>query len=105
MLLDPLPLSQTVTPSQTPTPSSVTYFMDGLCRVFGQNNNLCADYQALCNFKLCFICSVVVITVVFLISLLPQNLRCLLCKMSTNGATKSNQFYKPYDKLGYIRPF
>ena len=24
-----LPLSQTVTPSQTPSPSSVTYFMDG----------------------------------------------------------------------------
>jgi len=30
MLLNPLPLSQTVTPSRTPsTPSSVTYFMDG----------------------------------------------------------------------------
>src|SRR6218665_456087 len=29
MLLDPLPLSQTVTPSRTPSPSSVTYFMDG----------------------------------------------------------------------------
>src|SRR6218665_3172840 len=27
--LYPLPLSQTVTPSQTPSPSSVTYFMDG----------------------------------------------------------------------------
>ena len=28
--LDPLPLSQTVTPSRTPsTPSSVTHFMDG----------------------------------------------------------------------------
>src|SRR6218665_3911831 len=27
--LDPLPLSQTVTPSRTPSPSSVTYFMDG----------------------------------------------------------------------------
>src|SRR6218665_3456629 len=27
--LDPLPLSQTVTPSRTPYPSSVTYFMDG----------------------------------------------------------------------------
>src|SRR6218665_2089277 len=26
--LDPLPLSQTVTPSRTPSPSSVTYFMD-----------------------------------------------------------------------------
>src|SRR6218665_1578427 len=25
----PLPLSQTVTPSRTPSPSSVTYFMDG----------------------------------------------------------------------------
>src|SRR6218665_115101 len=29
MLLDPSPLSQTVTPSRTPSPSSVTYFMDG----------------------------------------------------------------------------
>src|SRR6218665_789915 len=29
MLLTPLPLSQTVTPSRTPPPSSVTYFMDG----------------------------------------------------------------------------
>ena len=29
MLLDPLPLSQTVKPSRTPSPSSVTYFMDG----------------------------------------------------------------------------
>src|SRR6218665_2563109 len=29
MFLDPLPLSQTVTPSRTPSPSSVTYFMDG----------------------------------------------------------------------------
>jgi len=27
--LDPLPLSQTVIPSRTPSPSSVTYFMDG----------------------------------------------------------------------------
>ena len=27
-VLDPLPLSQTVTLSRTPTPSSVTYFMD-----------------------------------------------------------------------------
>src|SRR6218665_3877823 len=27
--LHPLPLSQTVTPSRTPSPSSVTYFMDG----------------------------------------------------------------------------
>src|SRR6218665_3503963 len=27
--LDHLPLSQTVTPSRTPCPSSVTYFMDG----------------------------------------------------------------------------
>src|SRR6218665_3261128 len=27
--LDPSPLSQTVTPSRTPSPSSVTYFMDG----------------------------------------------------------------------------
>ena len=32
MLLDPLP-SQTVTPSWTPPPSSVTYFMEG---PFGQ---------------------------------------------------------------------
>ena len=31
MLLTPLPLSQTVTPSRTPSPSSVTYFMDGPC--------------------------------------------------------------------------
>ena len=33
MLLSPdptPPLSQTVTPSRTPSPSSVTYFMDGL---------------------------------------------------------------------------
>ncbi len=30
--LDPLPLSQTVTPSRTPSPSSVTYFMDGPLR-------------------------------------------------------------------------
>src|SRR6218665_1048143 len=29
MLLDPLPLSQTVTLSRTLSPSSVTYFMDG----------------------------------------------------------------------------
>ena len=29
MLLIPLPLSQTVTLSRTPSPSSVTYFMDG----------------------------------------------------------------------------
>ena len=29
MLLDPLPLSQTVTFSRTPPPSSATYFMDG----------------------------------------------------------------------------
>jgi len=29
MLLTPLPLSQTVTPSRTPSPLSVTYFMDG----------------------------------------------------------------------------
>src|SRR6218665_2632462 len=29
MPLDPLPLSQTVTPFSTPSPSSVTYFMDG----------------------------------------------------------------------------
>ena len=28
MLLTPLPLSQTVTPSRTPSPSSVKYFMD-----------------------------------------------------------------------------
>ena len=28
MLLDPLPLSQTVIPSRTPLTSSVTYFMD-----------------------------------------------------------------------------
>ena len=28
MLLTPSPLSQTVTPSRTPSPSSVTYFMD-----------------------------------------------------------------------------
>src|SRR6218665_2406242 len=28
-VLDPLPLSQTVTPSRTPSPSSVTYFMYG----------------------------------------------------------------------------
>ena len=27
--LNPPPLSQTVTPSRTPSPSSVTYFMDG----------------------------------------------------------------------------
>jgi len=27
--LDPLPLSQTVAPSRTPSPSSVTYFMEG----------------------------------------------------------------------------
>jgi len=27
--LSPLPLSQTVTPSRTPSPSSMTYFMDG----------------------------------------------------------------------------
>src|SRR6218665_2627769 len=27
--LDPSPLSQTVTPSRTPSPSSVAYFMDG----------------------------------------------------------------------------
>src|SRR6218665_1736160 len=27
--LEPSPLSQTVTPSRTPSPSSVTYFMDG----------------------------------------------------------------------------
>ena len=36
--LDPLPLSQTVTPSQTP--SSVTYFMDGSLIVF-----LCPVYR------------------------------------------------------------
>ena len=29
MLLTTLPLSQTVTPSPGPSPSSVTYFMDG----------------------------------------------------------------------------
>ena len=29
MLLTSLPLSQTVTPCRTPSPSSVTYFMDG----------------------------------------------------------------------------
>jgi len=29
MLLIHLPLSQTVTPSWTPSPSSMTYFMDG----------------------------------------------------------------------------
>ena len=29
MLMNPLPLSQTVTPSRTPSPSSVTYFMGG----------------------------------------------------------------------------
>ena|SRR6218665_3525179 len=29
MLFTPSPLSQTVTPSRTPSPSSVTYFMDG----------------------------------------------------------------------------
>src|SRR6218665_1389934 len=29
MRLIPLPLSQIVTPSRTPSPSSVTYFMDG----------------------------------------------------------------------------
>ena len=29
MLFIPLPLSQTVTPSRTLSPSSVTYFMDG----------------------------------------------------------------------------
>ena len=29
MLFNPFPLSQTVTPSRTPSPSSVTYFMDG----------------------------------------------------------------------------
>src|SRR6218665_3334915 len=34
MLLTPSPLSQTVTPSRTPSPSSVTYFMDGPKGVF-----------------------------------------------------------------------
>src|SRR6218665_155806 len=34
MLLTPLPLSQTVTSSRTPSPSSVTYFMDGPIEVF-----------------------------------------------------------------------
>ena len=29
MLLAPIPLSHTVTPTRTPSPSSVTYFMDG----------------------------------------------------------------------------
>src|SRR6218665_3626093 len=43
--LDPLPLSQTVTPSRTPYPcSSVTYFMDGpipeLARDTGTPSNL-----------------------------------------------------------------
>ena len=33
--LPPLPLSQTVTPSRTPSPSSVTYFMDGPLGVDG----------------------------------------------------------------------
>src|SRR6218665_892029 len=32
MLLDPLPLSQTVTPSRTPSPSSLTHFMGGALR-------------------------------------------------------------------------
>jgi len=30
----PLPLSQTVTPFWTPSPSSVTYFMDGPWKIF-----------------------------------------------------------------------
>src|SRR6218665_3379604 len=39
--LYPLPLSQTVTPSRTPsTPSSVTYFMDGLLAVVSCPPNL-----------------------------------------------------------------
>ena len=29
MLVDPLPLTHTFTPSRTPTQSSMTYFMDG----------------------------------------------------------------------------
>src|SRR6218665_1279203 len=29
MLLTPFPLSQTITPSRTPSPLSMTYFMDG----------------------------------------------------------------------------
>ena len=32
--LDPLPLSQTVTPSRALPPSSVTYFMDGPAPLF-----------------------------------------------------------------------
>ena len=37
--LDPLPLSQTVTPSRTPSPSSATYFMDGPYAVMKEIQN------------------------------------------------------------------
>jgi len=41
MLLTPPPLSQTVTPSRTPThPSSVTYFMDGPVLASAAENTL-----------------------------------------------------------------
>ena len=43
MLLTPSPLSQTVTLSWTPSPSSVTYFMDGplfLCFVSNPFNGV-----------------------------------------------------------------
>src|SRR6218665_71855 len=51
--LGPLPLSQTATPSRTPSPSSVTYFMDGpfvLRRVqhYVQTNHVTTHYNTFC---------------------------------------------------------
>ena len=57
--LDPLPLSQTVTLARTPSPSSVTYFMDGpKCLNFTSRSTVLSlssvlnIYEQLCNCKI-----------------------------------------------------
>ena len=45
MLFTPLPLSQTVTPSRTPSPSSVTYCMDGPSSVMSWTHGVIAVAQ------------------------------------------------------------
>ena len=47
--LDPLPLSQTVTPSRTPSPLSVTYFMDGPIHVDGRRRSPSTETKILSN--------------------------------------------------------
>ena len=51
MLLTTSPLSQTVTPSRTPSPSSVTYFMDDPVVVLTQTTGRLNDLKPL----LCYV--------------------------------------------------